>query len=82
MTTKDGSVYQQADGRWVATWWIPDHKRPRRATGKTREQAIDRRTQRKLADGHDPGQLATVAGLADWWLHNVQKYSVRRSSST
>lgn len=78
--TDKGSVYQQADGRWVATWWVPGHKRPRRATGKTREQAIDRRTKRKLAAGLNPGALATVGGLADWWLNNVQKHSVRQSS--
>jgi hypothetical protein len=76
----DGSVYRQADGRWVATWWVLGRGRPRRATGKTREEAIDKRAKRKAAEGLDLGALRTVGGLAEWWLHNVHKSAVRPSS--
>lgn len=48
-----GSVYQRADGRWVATWRVPGDLRLRRATGKTRDVAIERRTQR-LAEVASP----------------------------
>lgn len=76
----DGSVYQQADGRWRATWWVPGEKRPRSATGKTRQQAIDRRAARRKAAGLDRDGLSTVGALADWWLHNVHRPAVRRST--
>jgi integrase len=75
-----GSVYRRADGRWCATWWVPGEKRPRAATGKTQQEAIDRRTRRRKEAGLDLGALRTVAGLADWWLHNVHKHAVRQSS--
>jgi integrase len=77
---RDGSVYRQTDGRWRATWWVADDRRPRSATGKTRQEAIDRRAKRREAEGHDLGTLSTVGGLADWWLHNVHKHAVRPSS--
>jgi integrase len=77
---RDGSVYRQTDGRWRATWWVAGEKRPRSATGKTRQEAIDRRAKRREAEGHDLGALSTVGGLADWWLHNVHKHAVRPSS--
>jgi hypothetical protein len=35
-----GSVYQTKDGRWVATWHEPGRKYPRKATGKSRHEAI------------------------------------------
>jgi integrase len=75
---REGSVYRQADGRWCATWWVPGEKRPRKATGKTQQEAIDRRAKRWA--GHDLGALKTVGGLADWWLHNVHRQAVRPSS--
>jgi integrase len=77
---REGSVYRQADGRWCATWWVPGEARPRKATGKTREQAIERREQRRTAAGLELGALRTVGSLAEWWLHNVYKGSVRPSS--
>jgi integrase len=76
----EGSVYKRADGRWCATWWVPGEKRPRAATGKTQQEAIDRRARRRKEAGLDLGALRTVAGLADWWLHNVHKPAVRQSS--
>jgi integrase len=76
----DGSVYRQADGRWRATWWVPGEKRPRSASGKTRQQAIDRRAARRKSAGLDRDGLGTVGALADWWLHNVYKQAVRPST--
>jgi hypothetical protein len=77
---RDGSIYRQADGRWCATWWEPGRTRPRKATGKTREQAIERRAKRRTQAGLDLDKLRTVGSLAQWWLHNVQKPAVRPSS--
>jgi integrase len=77
---REGSVYRQADGRWFATWWVPGEKRPRRVTGKTQQEAIERRTERREAAGQALGELQTVGRLADWWLHNVHKHAVRPSS--
>jgi len=76
----EGSVYRQADGRWCATWWVAGEKRPRKATGKTQQAAIDRRAKRQAQAGQALGALSTVGGLADWWLHNVHRHAVRRSS--
>lgn len=77
---RDGSVYRQADGRWCATWWVPGEARPRRATGKTQQEAIDRRAKRRREAGLDLGALRTVGSLAEWWLHNVHRQAVRPSS--
>jgi len=77
---KEGSVYRQADGRWCATWWVPGEKRPRKTTGKTQQEAIERRAKRREQAGLELGKLRTVGGLADWWLHNVHRHAVRPSS--
>jgi integrase len=77
---KGGSVYRQADGRWCATWWVAGEKRPRKATGKTQQEAVERRAKRQAQAGLDLGRLRTVGGLADWWLHNVHRHAVRPSS--
>ena len=77
---KEGSVYRQADGRWCATWWVPGEKRPRKATGKTQQEAIERRAKRQEQAGLELGRLRTVGGLADWWLHNVHRHAVRPST--
>jgi integrase len=77
---REGSVYRQADGRWCATWWVPGEKRPRKATGKTQREAIDRRAKRRDQAGLELGGLRTVGSLADWWLHNVHRQAVRASS--
>lgn len=77
----EGSVYRQADGRWVATWWAPgETKRPRKATGKTRDEATKRRERRQAAAGLILNDLRVVGPLADWWLNNVHKAAVRPSS--
>jgi integrase len=73
-------VYRQADGRWCATWRVPGERRPRRATGKTQQEAIDRRAKRREDAGMALGPLSTVGALADWWLHNVHRHAVRPSS--
>jgi integrase len=77
---KEGSVYRQADGRWCATWWVPGEKRPRKATGKTQQEAVERRAKRQAQAGLELGRLRTVGGLADWWLHNVHRHAVRPST--
>jgi integrase len=76
----EGSVYRRADGRWCATWWVPGERRPRRATGKTQQEAIDRRAKRREQSGIGLRALSTVGALADWWLHNVHRHAVRPSS--
>lgn len=77
---REGSVYRQADGRWCATWWVPGAKRPRKATGKTRDAAIERRAKRQSEAGLSASELRTVGAVAEWWLHNVHKQAVRPSS--
>jgi integrase len=77
---REGSVYRLADGRWCATWWVPGEKRPRMATGKTQQEAIERRARRRTEAGLDLGALRTVGSLADWWLRNVHKHAVRPST--
>ena len=59
---------------------MPGEQRPRKATGTTQQQAIERRAARKAAAGLDLGALRTVGALADWWLHNVHRQAVRPSS--
>ena len=59
---------------------MPGEKRPRRATGKTQQEAVERRAKRREQAGLDPGGLRTVGRLADWWLHNVYRHAVRPSS--
>lgn len=81
----EGSVYQTADGRWVATWTRPGDKRPRKATGKSREIAMRRRTQRQAKEAAaeaaaNRSGLATVGELAEWWLHHVQRHAVKIQS--
>ena len=77
----EGSVYRQADGRWCATWWVPGEKRPRKATGKTQQEAHRPAGQAAGSRrGTTSGALQTVGGLADWWLHNVHRQAVRPSS--
>jgi integrase len=41
---------------------------------------MERRAKRQAQAGLDLGRLRTVGGLADWWLHNVHRHAVRRSS--
>ena len=77
---RDGSVYQQANGRWCAAWWVPGEKRPRVATGKTRDAAIKRRERRQAEAGLNTSELRTLGDLAHWWLHNVHKPAVRATS--
>jgi integrase len=76
----EGSVYRLPDGRWCATWWVPGEKRPRRTTAKTKQLVIERRDKRRQQAGLDLGGLETVGALAEWWLHNVHRQAVRRSS--
>jgi hypothetical protein len=49
-----GSVYRQADGRWCATWRQPGDPTRRKATGSTRQQAIDRRADKMVEAGICP----------------------------
>jgi integrase len=59
---------------------VPWEKRPRKATGKTQQEAIDRRAKRQQQAGLDLGALRTIGSLAEWWLHNVHREAVRPSS--
>jgi hypothetical protein len=49
-----GSVYQQADGRWCATWRQPGDPTRHKATATTRQHAIDRRADRMMEAGICP----------------------------
>jgi integrase len=55
-------------------------KRPRAASGKTQQEAIERRARRREQAGLVFGELRTVGSLADWWLQNVHKHAVRPST--
>jgi integrase len=70
----EGSVFQTRDGRWVATWWEPGRRYPRKATGKSRDDAIRRRDERRAQP--PPGRGQTLGEVADWWLHNVYRTRV------
>ena len=70
----EGSVYRTKDGRWVAAWSEPGRKYPHQATGKTRDEAIRRRSERRAQPPPSRGQ--TLGEVADWWLHNVYKTRV------
>jgi integrase len=59
---------------------VPGEARPRKATGKTQQEALERRAKRQQQAGLELGRLRTVGGLADWWLHNVHRHAVRPSS--
>lgn len=82
----EGSVYFATDGRWRATYRVPGEARPRRVSAKTREQVIAKRDAAAAAaeqaspGGSAFGRTATVAQLAEWWLHNVQRHQVRPST--
>lgn len=80
----EGSIYRDSDGAWRATYSVPGEARPRRVRGKTREEAIARRT----AKLEELSQIqsstfhrdATVTELAAWWLDVVARHRVRPSS--
>ena len=65
----DGSVYWDASGeRWRATWRDASGKR-RTVTGRTAQEAEERRSKRIASAGGDSlGADPTVAELAAWWL--------------
>lgn len=71
----EGSVYRASDGRWVATWWEPGKKYPRKATGINREAAIRRRRERS-AQSQAAAKESPFSDVADWWLTNVYSTSV------
>lgn len=80
----EGSIYRDSDGAWRATYSVPGEARPRRVRGKTREEAIARRTvkleelsQIQSSTFH---RDATVAELAAWWLDVVARHRVRPST--
>jgi integrase len=80
----EGSIYRDSDGAWRATYSVPGEARPRRVRGKTREEAIARRTvkleelsQIQSSTFH---RDATVAELAEWWLDVVARHRVRPST--
>ena len=82
----EGSVYFTSDGRWRATYRLPNETRARSVSASTRDKAITKRTERVEAATTTPTQPAamsrrtTIGELAPWWLHNVQKHQVRAST--
>ena len=80
----EGSIYRDSDGAWRATYSVPGEARPRRVRGKTREEAIARRTVKLEALSQIQSSTfhrdATVAELATWWLDVVARHRVRAST--
>ena len=85
----EGSLYREADGRWRATYRVPGEDRPRRVRGRTREEALQRRSEALAAalESVPPALTATslsgastVAEVARWWLATVASVRVRPSS--
>jgi integrase len=80
----EGSIYRDSDGAWRATYFVAGERRPRRVRGKTRDEAIARRTA-KLAELAQTQSATfhrdtTVAELAAWWLDTVARHRVRPST--
>ena len=85
----EGSLYQEADGVWRATYWVPGETRPRRVRGRTREEAFRRRlevveravTSTSQSPAHTAlNKKSTVSDMALWWLETVARHRVRPSS--
>ena len=79
-----GSVYRVGD-RYKATFTDPTTGKRRTASGRTKEEAERRRSEKlaELAAASPSGRLGAdpnVAALADWWLDNVAAVSVRPST--
>jgi len=83
----EGSVYQRADGMWVAAvdlGWIDGKRRRRVVYGKTEQEAIGKRDdlRRQLQLGVDLG--APPRTLAAWlaeWLNDVKAHDGTRAST-
>lgn len=82
----EGSLYQRADGRWVAQVDIGKYanhrRRYARATRATKKDAIAalRDLQRNVELGVELDRTSTVNGYLDWWLENVLPGTVKPST--
>jgi integrase len=85
----EGSLYQEADGVWRATYWVTGETRPRRVRGRTRDEAFRRRLEaieRAAASrSQSPAHAAlkatsSISDMALWWLETVARHRVRLSS--
>ena len=85
----EGSLYQESDGVWRATYRVPGELRPRRVRGRTRDEAIRRRIEaveragRLSAASPSKASLTPRSSLAElsfWWLETVARHRVRPSS--
>jgi integrase len=82
----EGSVYQRADGRWVAqvdAGHLPSgRRRYSRSTRATKAEAIKalRELQRNVEAGVQLDQNSTVTTYLDWWLDNVLPGTVKAST--
>ncbi|MEO8697792.1 MAG: site-specific integrase [Acidimicrobiales bacterium] len=81
----EGSLYQEPNGRWRATYRVPGDLQRYTVSGRTREEALRRLAERKaeIAATGVPARLersTTVAALARWWLTTVAQHQVRPSS--
>lgn len=59
----EGSLYRESDGTWRATYHVPGEPRPRRARGRTREEALRRRDE-ALAEALETVALTAEEGRA------------------
>ncbi|MEO8693906.1 MAG: hypothetical protein ABI658_10345 [Acidimicrobiales bacterium] len=81
----EGTLYQEPNGRWRATYHVPGDPRRYKVSGRTREVALKRLAERKaeIAATGVPARLdrsTTVGSLAKWWLTTVAQHRVRPSS--
>jgi integrase len=81
----EGSLYQEPNGRWRATYRVPGDPRRYKVSGRTREEALRKLGERKseIAAAGVPSRLdrsTTVGALANWWLTTVARHRVRPSS--
>lgn len=78
----EGSLYQRADGKWIAeiTWWEGETRRRRKSSANTRAAAVAAMAQlksdREAGATRDSARL-TVATLLRDWLPKEAKPRVR-----
>jgi len=82
----EGSLYQRADGRWVAqveSGTLPSgRRRYARASRPTKREAIEAlgQLQRHADQGIDLDRTSTVSGYLDWWVETVLPGTVKPST--
>lgn len=78
----DGSIYQRADGRWIAsieTGYTTSGRKRRTVSAKTRREVVAklRKIQGEQAQGIHTGET-TLAAWLDHWLDEIQMHRVKQ----